>query len=331
MINTSKIKNTALFLAVFFTILIFAGCGSQAASSATSAAKESFTIAYPPYFQKQYGEQLTLPKRPEKIVVLSNPALQIFNTLNILPIAVTTSADFLPYPEKIANLPKIKTSMKQLNIEAVIALNPDLVIMGSHFEANYAQLLKQAGIPVYYTNEGPSVTYNKIKAEAKVLAAAFGTPAQISGLEQQFTTIEEKIAAFRKQNTGERAMILFGAPPKYQQTSASYLGSMLKMLGYANISDQLVDQSQRTVPLDFEQFVEADPQLIFALMPMASEEDLANAYAAEFQKNPQVWDKLQAKANNKIFFLPSEYSHSKGIYIIHSLDSLMQKLAYANQ
>ena len=51
-----------------------------------------------------------------------------------------------------------------------MALEPDLVIVGSYQKDTYGQQFADAGVSVYYTSEGPSIAYNEAKEEALTLA-----------------------------------------------------------------------------------------------------------------------------------------------------------------
>ena len=133
------------------------------------AAVEGFPIYYPSWMQEENGEALVLEQKPEKAVILSNSALQIAVRNDIKPIAITKPTASVTYPDWISELPVIKTGMSELDIEGVIALEPDLVVMGSHLKEDYGKQLDDAGIPVYYTSEGPSITYSEVKEEAITL------------------------------------------------------------------------------------------------------------------------------------------------------------------
>ena len=128
------------------------------------------TLYYPSYLQESEGETLVLPKMPERIVCLSNAALQILVRCDIHPVAVTTPSSSVDYPDWVKELPVISTSMSSLDIEAVLALEPDLVIVGSYQKDTYGQQFADAGVSVYYTSEGPSIAYNEAKEEALTLA-----------------------------------------------------------------------------------------------------------------------------------------------------------------
>ena len=115
------------------------------------------TLYYPSYLQESEGETLVLPKMPERIVCLSNAALQILVRCDIHPVAVTTPSSSVDYPDWVKELPVISTGMSSLDIEAVLALEPDLVIVGSYQKDTYGQQFADAGVSVYYTSEGTSI------------------------------------------------------------------------------------------------------------------------------------------------------------------------------
>ena len=300
---------------------------SVAAESALEEENTAFSIAYPSYMQESEGEALTLDQRPEDIVVLSNSALQILIRCEQQPIAVTEPTSFVEYPDWVADLPVISTGKSTLDTETVISMEPDLVIMGVHLKEDYGAQLNEAGIPVYYTSEGPSITYEEVKEEAIALTRSFGTEEQAAQVEADFETVEKRAAEFQSVMEAKEMMILFGAPPSYQQTSKGYLGSILNMLPFENLSDTLVDPESRTTPLDLEKLVELNPEVLFAISPTAPSADtLKQVYEEEFAKNPDIWNHLQAVQNDNLIWLSSEYVTSKGIHIINTMNTLMDML-----
>lgn len=327
-------------LAVAMTATMLTACGNaQTQSSSTSSESSSsvestasskseetskeFSIYYPSYMQEAEGEKLVLPQKPEKIVVLSNSAMQILVRCDVKPIAFRKAPDYINFPDWVRQLPTIETGMSELDLETVISMEPDLVIMGNHLKENYSQQLNDANIPVYYTSEGPGIAYPEIKEEAIVLARSFGSEDMSKKIEKEFETVEKRMADLKESTKSQTAMILFGAPPSYQQTSMSYLGSILSMMPFENISDTLVDVKLRMAPIDMEKLVDINPEVIFAISPTApSAEMIKNIYQEEFKNNPQIWNSLQAVQNDKVIYLSSEYVTSKGIHVINSINNL---------
>lgn len=329
-------------LSVILAAGLLAACGQESGASEESSAVQekgssvveesaaeetAFVIAYPSSMKESEGEALVLEQRPENIVVLSNSALQILIRCEQQPVAVTEPTSFVEYPDWVADLPVISTGMSNLDTEAVISMEPDLVIMGVHLKEDYGAQLNDAGIPVYYTSEGPSITYEEVKEEAIALTQSFGTEEQLSQVEADFEAVEKRVEEFQSVMETKQMMILFGAPPSYQQTSKGYLGSILNMLPFENLSDTLVDPESRTTPLDLEKLVELNPEVLFAISPTASSADtLKQVYEEEFAKNPDIWNNLQAVQNDNLIYLSSEYVTSKGIHIINTMNTLMDML-----
>lgn len=335
-------KRCSILLAACLMIAALTGCSQTQTVEQTSAQTtevqqteetlqekeaQTFSIGYPSYLQESQGEALVLEEKPEDIVVLSNSALQILVACGIEPVAVTSPHVQIDYPDWVRELPVISTGMSDLDSESVISMQPDLVIMGVHLKEDYGQQFQDAGIPVYYTSEGPSITYQEVKEEAITLTESFGTKEQLEKMKSDFAEVEQRAADFREKWDSKQMMILFGAPPSYQQTSKGYLGSILAMLPFENMADQVLSKDSRTAPLDLESLLEVNPEILFAISPTAqSAEDLQAVYAEEFEKNPKIWSSLQAVKNDQVIWLSNEYVTSKGVHIIQSIHSLIDML-----
>ena len=62
----------------------------MSAAAFASAESEGMTLYYPSYMQASESETLVLDKKPERIVCLSNAALQVLVRCDIHPVAVTS-------------------------------------------------------------------------------------------------------------------------------------------------------------------------------------------------------------------------------------------------
>ena len=311
---------------VFSLVLSCAMLLSMTAVAGAESGGEK-TLYYPSYLQKSEGETLTLSKMPERIVCLSNAALQILVRCDIHPIAVTTPSSSVDYPDWVKELPVISTGMSSLDIEAVLALEPDLVIVGSYQKETYGQQFADAGVHVYYTSEGPSIAYNEAKEEALTLARSFGAEALVQEIADEFAAVEARAADYSAAHARQSMMIFFHTPGAYQQTSQGYLGSMLAMLPFDNLSDTLVDPASRTVPIDTETAISMNPDVIFAISPTApTAEVLQSVYEEAFAENADLWNQLDAVHNGNVIYLSNEYVTSKGVQIVNSLNKLIDLL-----
>ena len=294
-------------------------CAAMFASGVAEEAQQ-VKLYYPSYLQESEGEALVLDKMPERIVCLSNAALQILVRCGIQPVAVTEPASSVEYPDWVYELPVISTSMTSLDSEAIIAMEPDLLIVGSYQKETYGQQFADAGIPVYYTSEGPSIAYAEAREEAITLARSFGSEELAAEVEAEFAAVEARAADYAATHDVKSMMIFFHTPGTYFQTSEGYLGSMLAILPFENLADTVVDPASRTVPTDIETCLTLDPEVIFAISPTAATADVIQAlYEETFAQEPALWEQFSAVANDNVIYLSSEYVTSKGIQVIDSL------------
>ena len=314
-------KLISLILAVC-CMMAMASIGFAEAADTDSA----FTMYYPAHLQEQFGETTQLDKVPERIVCLSNTALQVLARLDIHAVAVTTNATS-GLPDWVYELPTISVGMKSLDVESIISYEPDLVILGSYQKEAYGQNFEDAGIDCFYTSEGPSISYSQTKDETLCLAKSFGGDEFEAELASEFEAVEQRCADFTATHETQTMMIFFHQPGTYQQTSKGYLGSMLAMLPFENLTDSLVDGDSPTTTIDTEITLGLNPDIIFAISPSApSAEVLQETFEATFDENRTLWNQLDAVANNNIVYLGGEYVTSKGLQSISSINKLVDLL-----
>lgn len=139
--------------------------------------------------------------------------------------------------------------------------------------------------------------------------------------------MEARCADFTATHETQTMMIFFHQPGTYQQTSKGYLGSMLAMLPFENLTDSLVDGDSPTTTIDTEITLGLNPDIIFAISPSApSAEVLQETFEATFDENRTLWNQLDAVANNNIVYLGGEYVTSKGLQSISSINKLVDLL-----
>ena len=222
-------------------------CASLLAAAFAEEASGEKVLYYPDFMAESEGETLVLEQEPQRIACLSNAALQVLVRCGITPVVITSLSASAEFPEWVYELPTVTVGVNGMDIETIFAYEPDLVIVGSYQKETYGQQFADAGIPVYYTSEGPSINYEQTKQTAIALARSFGTAEMAAEIEAEFAAVEERAAQFTASHQRMRMMIFFSEPGAYQQTSSGYLGSMLAMLPFDNLSDTVTDPAGGTV------------------------------------------------------------------------------------
>ena len=107
------------------------------------------------------------------MTLTNSPVLALYE-LGVNQVGVPDTK-ILAWPQAIKEKATLfQTGMRsQIDLESVIALSPDLVIVGVHAKDTYGKQLEAEKIPVYYVDAGPTVTYEDVKAMTLILANAF--------------------------------------------------------------------------------------------------------------------------------------------------------------
>lgn len=287
-----------------------------------------FVIKYPPMLAKTFGPELKLPKYPEKIVDLSTSSLFLMSKLGVEPIAVSRTVKNTRARIAYGKLKTIDSGMNTVDTEGVIALQPDLVIMNAGMREKFGKVLEGMKIPVYYTSEGPIVTYEVNKTESLILAEAFGGPEAKEDVSKLYADIEAKAAAYAKAHQPTTAAILFGMDSSFQAATKSFVGSLIKMLGFENISDKMSGPPATVMPASFENIIKANPATIFLVAPPTGykPEILKAAFMKRVTTDKALWDNVDAIKNNRVLALSGNYTTSKGLEVILDIQELITRL-----
>ena len=153
---------------------------------------------------------MCLEKRPKRVVTLTNSPVLALYELGVNQVGVPDTK-ILAWPQAIKEKATLfQTGMRsQIDLESVIALSPDLVIVGVHAKDTYGKQLEAEKIPVYYVDAGPTVTYEDVKAMTLILANAFDDGSgKKDAIRNRFEKAEEMMKEARSRYDGKKVLIL---------------------------------------------------------------------------------------------------------------------------
>ncbi|MBU1494753.1 MAG: ABC transporter substrate-binding protein [Actinobacteria bacterium] len=239
--------------------LVIAGCSDDAPGATTAVVPSGETAASttPDFPRDVLG--VTIPARPERIVSASATHTEMIYALGAGDRVVAVDM-FSDYPAEVADRPKIDAF--NLNLEAVAAFDPDLVIL-SFDPGDAAAGLAELGIPVILFPTAPA-TLQDAYDEMTAIGAAVGADRAAAGL----------VAALEAEVAGLVADIPVGdgeSPTYYHElgedlysiTSNTFIGSIYSLAGLRNIADPADDTGSGYPQLSAEYILQADPDFIF--------------------------------------------------------------------
>ena len=234
-------------------LLFTAACGNDQDAAPSADAPSSAAAAYP----VTVGD-LTLDKRPEKVVSLTPTATEMLFAIGAGP-QVTAVDDQSNFP---ADAPKTDLSGFKPNAEAIAAKDPDLVVVSNDVDKIVSQLEKLK-IPVFLVPAAVSLdqTYEQI-----------GQLGTLTGHRDEATALTKRmaddIAKIVKDVPARGTPLSYYYeldPTLYSVTSKTFVGSVFSLFGLTNVADAAdPDGAKGGYPqLSQEALVKADPDMIF--------------------------------------------------------------------
>jgi len=242
-----------IHVVVAVSALLLTACGQSDTSSPESAAPT--TVASFPVTIENNGTSVTITEQPDAIISLSATATEILFAIDAgaQVIAVDDQSNF-PAEAPISDLSGFTP-----NLESIVALSPDLVVVGYDADGIVAALTA-AGIPVLV--QSAAVTLDDTYLQISELGTATGQITQAGELNAK---MKSEIDAAIAQIPAEAAGLTYFHElddTLYSVTSATFIGSIYALAGLTNIADTAADAASGYPQLSSEFIVAADPAII---------------------------------------------------------------------
>ena len=308
-----KKKILAAILCIVF-ILVMAGCGSQQAANNTSA--QMFAKV-----QDDLGREVTLEKKPERIVVTSASFLEPLHEVGGDVVGRPDSKTKMPdYAKDKASVGKVY----QIDVEKVLACEPDLVIINKGMNEKLVETLEASGIKTLVVD---MKSYEDVKREVALFAQLTGEKekgeALISSMDKKIQAVKEKIP----QEKRRVAVIHSTNQGLTVQLSGSIAGSVAEMLGWENVAGDMtpLEKDPDSAPYSLETMVEKT-ELLF-VTSMGKLEEIKASMDATMAENP-AWQSVEAVRQGKVFYLPQDlFLLSPGLHYPEAVE-MMARLVY---
>ena len=294
--------------------------GLAAAASAESA-PETVTITS----LNGNGEavELEVPYDPQRIAILDMASLDILDSLGlggrVVGSATTTLEylqDYVP-GDAIANLGTIK----EADLEAVMACEPDVIFIGGRLSASYDALSEIAPV-VYLSTDAEIGVVESVRNNATTIASMFVLEAQVEELMAGFDARIEALAAFAE---GKTAIVGLCTSGSFNILGSDGRCSIISVeVGFENLGDSGVTSTHGNES-SFELIVELSPDYMFVLDRDAAIGTDGAQLAQEIVENELVMDTDVYKNGNIVYLAnPTVWYTAEGG--ITALDIMLQDL-----
>ena len=144
--------------------------------------------------------EVTVPYKPERVVVLDLANLDILDNLGLGDCVVGAPTITLPYLQSYNDDLPIVGSVKTPDLEAVMACEPDLILMGGRM-AEYMDTLGEIAPVLRLTTVSDDGLVEAIRSNAKIVGAIFGETEQVDALLAQYDARIATLAEFAQGKT----------------------------------------------------------------------------------------------------------------------------------
>ena len=263
----------------------------------------------PRTFVDDLGRKIYLANVPHRIVSLAPSLTETLFAIGAGD-AVVGVTEFCNFPP--AALEKPKVGYADPNLEAVLALQPDLIVAPQSFlRVDLLNRLEQLKIPTFLFDPK---TVEDILAHIRLLGRMVGRgPESIKVAER----IRKKITALSEQLAGRpRPVLLFvlNTDPLITVGPGSYLHQLIELAGARNAAEQATMPYPR---LNVEEVLRQNPE--FLLFPTGRFEGIPQAEQDQWRR----WTSLEAVKRNQFVQVDSDVLNRPGPRVGDALEALI--------
>jgi iron complex transport system substrate-binding protein len=280
-----------------------AGCGNKAQLEAKER-RASFT--------DDLGRQVNLEQVPERIVSVSPACTEILFALG-LGDKVVGDTEYCDYPEEATQKTKIGTFTTP-NLEAIIALDPDLVLATGGVQKDLLDRMEQLGLTVYAVDAKTfDGTVKDIRDVGDITGTSAAAEAIASDMEDRAAAIDRDVAA--REAAGEaRPRVfyeIFYENNVWTAGSGSVISDLINRAGGVNIADA---QAGDYYEFSVESLISENPQVYLVGSGSMSNPGDVNKRSG--------WDKMDAVENGRLYVISDDLVYRTGPRLIDGLEAI---------
>jgi iron complex transport system substrate-binding protein len=313
-------KLYALLFMLLLTAGALAGCGDSAGekekalkdenkTGQTEKADDQITSAFPVTIKDALDNEVTIEKKPERIVSLIPSNTETAFSLGLDKEIVGVN-DYDNYPEAATKREKI--GGMEFNVEKIISLNPDLVLAhesGAHSSKDGLQQIKDTGIKVLVVNDATS--FAQVYHSINMIGSATGKKEEAEKIIEDMKTKIEEIknkAAEARSNKKTVFIEVAPAPEIYTTGKNTFMDEMLHIINANNAAGNQAGW----VKMDQEAIIKTNPDVIISTTPDTAKQILTR----------KGWSSIKAVKDQQVFEVNTDIVTRSGPRLAEGVEEL---------
>lgn len=204
---------------------------------------------------------VTIEKNPERVIVFDVPTLDTMEELGIDKVVGVPTSDYYDNLEKYNSDDYTKVgSLKEIDLEAIKSLNPDLIIIGGRQSSYYDKLSEIA--PTILMSKEQTNYLKSSKGNIDTIAKIFNKEDEVN---EKYEKVLSNLSATKEKVNGAEALTVMvneGNLSVYNENSRYAL--IYQELGFKN-ADETIEDSTHGQSVTFEYLSEINPEYLIIL------------------------------------------------------------------
>lgn len=309
------LKNSfRMLVALLFSLGLLVACNQENAQQQAQNEENKIEEAFPITVTDALGNEITIDKKPERIVSLIPSNTETLFALGLNDEIVGVS-NYDNYPEEA--LEKEKVGDMDLDIEKIISLKPDVVFAhesSSHNAEEGLNQLRDAGIKVVVVHDASS--FEEVYRTIDLMATATGTKEKgdeiIETMKAKIKEIEAKAKEIQPEEQVNVWVEVEPAPSLYTTGKNTFIDEMLSIIRANNVAG---DQ-EGWVQFTEEEVVKSNPDVIV----ITYAEYVENAKEQVLSR--EAWQGVPAVKNNRVYDVHPDLVSRPGPRLVEGIEEL---------
>ena len=261
------------------------------------------------------GREVTLEGPAQRVVGMAPSVVEILFAVGAGD-QVVAREDYTDYPEEALELPSIGNTYSELNTEAILAVEPDLVLVANLTSPEQVQELEDLGLTVFLMGNPSDLDgmYDGLRTVATLTGHEEGVEELIVSLQERVQVVVDVIA-----NAADAPLVFYeldGTDPSAPWTSGpgTFIDSLITLAGGVNMGSAFEGS---WVQISSEDIIAQNPDIIIL-------GDSMYGVTAEDVAARPGWDGLTAVQNGTVYPFNDNIVTRPGPRLVDGLEELAQ-------
>lgn len=203
-----------------------------------------------------YARNVTFTDNPKRIISAAPAITEIIYGLGVENRLVGRT-DYCDFPPQVSNIASIG-GLENPSIEAIAAINPDLIIASTHFQKEMVTQIEKLKIPIVVLKNQASFsgTYELIHTVASIFKVEALADSIVQKMKAEVSEVETLVTKVKTRPT-VYFVIGFGKTGDYTAGGNTFIHQLIEMAGGTNIAADLKGWAY-----SLEKLIEQDPDVI---------------------------------------------------------------------